>query len=176
MNKNLCVEIVFILLLFVFGLFNYFQNQESLVLKVFSPTMFAVDINSNRHLETDEIVCLSGVKFFGESLNDFDEEAAQKFGVTRKDALSLVYVAKDFADFSLSNKMVKFVPDEVQSNSNCVSGDVLVGNKSFRSALLGGGFAYSDNFPYNSEKFLARIQEIKKLHPMILNRKTKKYP
>ncbi len=175
MRRNIIVEFVFIVVLIIFSIFCHFQNFENIVLKVFSPNMFAVDFNGNRNIDTDEIVCVSGVKFFVQGLNDLDTESAKKFNVAHKDALSLFYLAKDFAEYSLLGKSVKFVADVEQRDFNCLSGDVFVDNKSFRESLLQGGYAYSEVHAFNLENFNRKIQQVKSLHPIIFNRKSKKY-
>ncbi len=175
MKQNFVVEFIFILVLILFSVYRYFYNVESVVMKVFSPTMAAVDLNGDRQIEGGEIVCVSGIKTFSDNLSDFNEELAAKLDVSYKDAISLAYMTKDYSNFLLSNKVVKFKADDVQENSDCLSGDILVNNKSYREKLLEEGYAYSDEFEYNSEKLNARIEEAKNLHPVIMNRNSKKY-
>lgn len=175
MKKNFLAEFVFIAILIVFGIYRYCQNVESVVLKVFSPTMAAVDLNGNRQIESNEIVCISGIETFSDNLTDFNEELASKLKVSEKDALAMAYLTKDYADFLLSNKVVKFVADEKPSGIDCVSGDILIDKISYRGKLLDDGYAYSDEFGYNSAKLEERLNAAKLMTPVILNKKSKKY-
>ncbi len=175
MRKEFSTQIVFIAVLLLFCVYRYFYNVESVVLKVFSPTLAAVDLNGDRHFETDEIVCVSGIETFSDNLSDYNEELAQKLSVGEKDALALAYMTKDYANFLLSNKVVKFKADEVPRGKDCLSGDIIVDNQSYRKKLLDEGYAYSNEFEYNSEKLNEHLAVAKNLTPLVLNNKSKKY-
>ncbi len=175
MKKDITTQIIFIAVLFLFCTYRTFTNVESVVLKVFSPTLTAVDLNGNRRFESDEIICVSGVETFSDNLADYNEELAVKLGVSEKDALAMAYMTKDFANSLLSNKVVRFKPDEVQRGKDCLSGDIFVDNQSYRKKLLDEGFAYSNEFEYNSEKFNEHLTIAKHLTPLVLNNKSKKY-
>lgn len=173
MKQNFFAEFIFIVVLILFSVYRYFYNVESVVMKVFSPTMAAVDLNGNRQIESGEIVCVSGIKTFNNNLAD--EELAKTLDVSYKDALSLAYITGDFSNSLLMNKSVKFKPDAEQHNPDCTGGDILINNKSYRETLLNEGYAYSDEFEYNSAKLKERIESVKELQPVIMNRKSKKY-
>lgn len=175
MKKNFLAESIFIAVLILFCLYRYFQNVESVVLKVFSPTTVAVDLNGNRQFESDEIVCVSGIETFSDNLSDYNEELAKKLGVSEKDALAMAYLTKDYADFLLSNKIVRFKADEQQHGNDCINGDIFVENASYRKMLLDEGYAYSNQYEYNSAKLNERIAAAKLMTPLILNNKSKKY-
>lgn len=175
MKKNFLAESIFIAVLILFCLYRYFQNVESVVLKVFSPTTVAVDLNGNRQFESDEIVCISGIETFSDNLFDYNEELAKKLGVSEKDALAMAYLTKDYADFLLSNKIVRFKADEQQHGNDCINGDIFVENASYRKMLLDEGYAYSNQYEYNSAKLNERIAAAKLMTPLILNNKSKKY-
>ena len=175
MKKNFLAESIFIAVLILFCLYRYFQNVESVVLKVFSPTMAAIDLNGDRQFESDEIICVSGIETFSDNLSDYNEEPAKKLGVSEKDSLAMAYLTKDYADFLLSNKVVKFAADEVQNAKDCISGDIFVENSSYRKMLLDEGYAYSNQYEYNSEKLRERLAAAKLMNPVILNNKSKKY-
>lgn len=175
MKKNFLAESIFIAVLILFCLYRYFQNVESVVLKVFSPTTVAVDLNGNRQFESDEIVCISGIETFSDNLSDYNEELAKKLGVSEKDALAMAYLTKDYADFLLSNKIVRFKADEQQHGNDCINGDIFVENASYRKMLLDEGYAYSNQYEYNSAKLNERIAAAKLMTPLILNNKSKKY-
>ena len=168
MKKNFLAESIFIAVLILFCLYRYFQNVESVVLKVFSPTMAAIDLNGDRQFESDEIICVSGIETFSDNLSDYNEELAKKLGVSEKDSLAMAYLTKDYADFLLSNKVV-------QNAKDYISGDIFVENSSYRKMLLDEGYAYSNQYEYNSEKLRERLAAAKLMNPVILNNKSKKY-
>lgn len=175
MKKKFLTETIFIAVLILFCVYRYFQNVESIVLKVFLPTIAAIDLDGDRQFSSDEIVCISGIETFSDNLSDYNEELAKKLGVGEKDALAMAYLTKDYADFLLSNKAVKFVPDKVQSGKDCVGGDIFVDNVSYRKTLLENGYAYSDQYEYDSAKLNERLAGAKLMKPVILNNKSKKY-
>ena len=141
---------------------------------MFSPTVFAVDLNGNRSIDSGEIVCISGIQTFEGSLSKNDKILAKHLNISEKDALSLAYLTKDFAQNFLFHSVVEFVPDVAQANVDCVSGDILVDKRSYRENILKQGLAYSEE-NFNKEQFNLRLAEAKKLQPVILNRKSKKY-
>ena len=175
MKKQILTQLFFIAILILFCLWRGFCSFESVVLKVFSPVSLAVDLNGDRQFEGGETVCISGIKTFSDNLADYNEELAQKLGVCEKDALALAYLTKDYAESVLSNKSVKFVEDSGSKNGDCHSGDVLIDNFSYRKKLLEEGFAYSEEYPYNSRKLQEHIASAKLITPVILNNKSKKY-
>lgn len=175
MNKNFLTQIIFFAVLLLFCLYRYFYNIESVVLKVFSPTLVAVDLNGDRNFDGDEIVCISGIRTFSDNLVDYDEELSKTLGVSEKDALALAYMTKDYSNFLLSNKVVKFLPDENVQGKDCLNGDLLIDGVSYRKRLLDEGFAYSTEYEYNKSKLGEQIEVAKHLTPLILNRKSKKY-
>ena len=175
MKKQFLTQLFFIAILILFCLWRGFCSFESVVLKVFSPVSLAVDLNGDRQFEGGETVCISGIQTFSDNLADYNEELAQKLGVCEKDALALAYLTKDYAESVLSNKSVKFVEDSGSKNGDCHSGDVLIDNFSYRKKLLDEGFAYSEEYPYNSRKLQEHIASAKLINPVILNNKSKKY-
>lgn len=175
MKKKLLTQLIFIAVLILFCLYRYFQNVESVVLKVFSPTLIALDLNGNRQFESDEIVCISGIETFSVNLSDYNEELAKMLKVSEKDALAMASLTKDYANYLLSNKIVEFAADEVQRGKDCLSGDIFVDNESYRKKLLNEGYAYSTEYGYNSNKLNERLAAAKLMTPVILNNKSKKY-
>ena len=176
MKKKFATEIFFIILLILFAIYRNFQNGENVVLKVFSPIMYAIDFNGNRQIDNNEIVCLSGVRTFNDSLITIEDELAEKFNVSKKNSIVFVHKSRDFVQSELQNKSVNFTPEEIQNNSNCIEGDVFLQNgASFRKKLLDNGYVYSEKFEYNAEKFKELLELSSKITPVIFNRKSKKY-
>lgn len=175
MKNNFWAEFIFIIVLILFSIYRFFYNVETVVLKVFSPTTAAVDLNGNRQIESGEIVCVSGIKTFTDNLSDYNDELVETLGISSKDAISLAYLTKDYANSLLANQVVKFQADEVQNNPDCLSGDIFIGNMSYKEKLLTEGYAYSDNPEFDNTKLKERIEKAKTLQPVIMNRKSKKY-
>ena len=174
MKYKFSVETIIFAILILFCAYRSFYNVESRILKVFSPTVFAVDLNGNRSIDSGEIVCISGVQTFEGGLSKNDKLLAKSLNVSDKDALGLAYLVKDFSQAFLSNSIVEFVKDESQNISDCISGDILVNKRSYRENLLKSGLAFSDNY-FNKEQFDLQLSKAKTLEPVIMNRKSKKY-
>lgn len=174
MKNKFQVEIIIFVILILFCAYRSFYHIESRILKEFSPTVFAVDLNANRSIDNGEIVCISGIQTFEGSLSKNDKVLAMHLNISEKDALSLAYLTKEFARDFLSHSVVQFVPDVKQSNVDCVSGDILVDKRSYRENILKRGLAFSEG-NFDNEQFNLRLAEAKKLQPVIFNRKSKKY-
>ena len=174
MKNKFQVEIIIFVILILFCVYRSFYHIESRILKMFSPTVFAVDLNGNRSIDSGEIVCISGIQTFEGSLSKNDKILAKHLNISEKDALSLAYLTKDFAQNFLFHSVVEFVPDVAQANVDCVSGDILVDKRSYRENILKQGLAYSEE-NFDKKQFNLRLAEAKKLQPVILNRKSKKY-
>ena len=173
MKYKFSVETIIFAILILFCAYRSFYNVESRILKVFSPTVFAVDLNGNRSIDSGEIVCISGVQIFEGGLSKNDKLLAKSLNVSDKDALGLAYLVKDFSQAFLSNSIVEFVKDESQNISDCISGDILVNKRSYRENLLKSGLAFSDNY-FNKEQFDLQLSKAKTLEPVIMNRKSNK--
>ena len=174
MRKSFKTEILFISLLFIFCIVRYFANSENYVLKIYSPTRIAVDLNHDRKVESDEIFCISGVETFGDDIYDFNEKLAKSLGIEYKNAISLAYLSSDFARRNLISKPVKIVLDGTKS-TNCTGADIIVNNRSYKNLLYESGFGFDENNGFNKEKFDENLNVAKKLHPVIFNRKSAKY-
>jgi len=174
MIKNFRLEIILFFVLILFSVYRYFSHVEVRMLKMFSPTMFALDFNGNRSIENDEIVCVSGIKTIGDNLLVQDYELVRKLGLSKKEVLSLGYLTKDFTESFFANSVVEFVPDEEQNKLDCVVGDIFVDKKSYKESLLKQGLAYSEDF-FEEKSFKYQRELAKKINPVIMNRKSKKY-
>lgn len=174
MKRNFGTEITFIIFLLIFCTIRYFANSENYVLKIYSPTRIAVDLNHDRKVESDEIFCISGIETFGDDIYDFNEKLAKDLSIEYKNAISLAYLSSDFARRSLISKPVKVVPDGTKS-TNCTGADIIVNNKSYKSILYDNGFGFDENSEYNKERFGENLKIAQKLHPVIFNRKSAKY-
>ena len=174
MKNKFQTEIIIFIILIAFCLYRGFYDVESRVLKIFSPTMFAVDLNGNRSIDNDEIVCVSGVKTFEAGMLNANNELCQKFNVSDKEGFALAYMAYDFAQNFLANERVIFKADVEQNNLNCISGDIFVNKRSYRENMLINGLGFGDEY-FNAEQFAKNLELAKLMHPVVMNRKSKKY-
>lgn len=174
MKNKFSIETIIFVILVLFCGYRSCYHIETRVLKTFSPTMFAVDLNGNRSIESDEIICIAGVQSFEGGLSKNDKLLAKKLGVTDKEALGLAYLAKDFSQEFFTTSVVDFVKSQEQKSSDCVSGDIFVDKRSYRESLLKSGLAYNDS-DFNKEQFDIQLAKARTLEPVIMNRKSKKY-
>lgn len=174
MKRSFRTEIFFIVILIIFCIFQYIVNSENIVIKVFSPVRIAVDTNHDGMIQSGEIFCISGIKTFSDEVTNYDKELAQKEKIFAKDAVSLAYMAKDFASKTLINKNVKIKPLD-KSTPNCQLADIWVDNRNYKNILYENGFGYDETLGFNREIFSQNLEKAKKLHPVIFNRKSTKY-
>lgn len=174
MKYKFQVETVIFFILILFCAYRSFYHVDCRILRVFSPTLFAVDLNGNRSIDGNEVVCISGVKVFEGGLSKNDKKLSEILNVTDKEALGLAYLAKDFMQDFFTNSVVEFVQDEEQKDLDCISGDIFVNKRSYKENLLNSGLAYSES-GFNKEQFAVQLAKAKKLEPIVMNRKSKKY-
>lgn len=174
MKRYFWIEIFFIIVLILFCIFQYIVKSENIVIKVFSPVRIAVDANHDGKVQSSEIFCISGIKTFGDEVTDYNKELAQKEKLSVKDAISLAYMAKDFAKRTLIGKNVRLKPLK-ENAKNCTYADIWTDNKNYKKILYDNGFGYDETLGFNKEAFSQNLEKAKKLHPVVFNRKSAKY-
>ena len=82
MQTNKIFAILSIILIFIiFFIFDIFQKSDKVVLKIFTPTKIGIDLNSNKILEDDEIICIPNTETFTANLSELDDSLYKKFGI-----------------------------------------------------------------------------------------------
>ena len=173
--KKKFLRIIYITILFAFFAgFEIYKNSGTRVIEVFSPTQFAVDLNSNGVYDEGEKICIQGVETFTSDLKVNQNELMNKFKLSQPDAINAGYMADEFAKDTLLGKRVKinFKPERT---TNCRYAEIFAGDLNYTEALLKSGNAIIDGKLTEPELFNNNLQEAKTLNLVILNRKSGKF-
>ena len=64
MRRKHITAVLLIFFCVVFSVFTYFYNNSKNILKVYSPVKIGIDLNKNRIVDADEIVCVDNIETF----------------------------------------------------------------------------------------------------------------
>lgn len=172
--KKVIAALFIIIFFIIFSGFNYYRNLEKHVLKVIEPGIIQVDLNNNNIFDEGETICASNIKSFTSNLASDKEDLAVKLGISAKDAISIGYLADEFADKTLYNKKVK-LKFHKKKNNNCRYADIIVNHENYADLLGNAGFGIRNNKPVNIDKFNKNLEKAKKFNLVILNHNSNKY-
>ena len=173
--KKKFLRIIYITILFAFFAgFEIYKNSGTRVIEVFSPTQFAVDLNSNGVYDEGEKICIQGVETFTSDLKVNQNELMNKFKLSQPDAINAGYMADEFAKDTLLGKRVK-INFKQERSTDCRYAEIFAGDLNYTEELLKSGNAIIDGKLTEPELFNNNLQEAKKLNLVILNRKSGKF-
>ena len=174
MNKKLLRIACIIIIFAVFACFEYYKNTGTRVIEVFSPTQFAVDLNSNGVYDEGETVCIPNIKTFTSDLKANQNDLMKEFNLSQADAINAGYMADEFAKELLLGRKVKlnFKPERT---TDCLYADIYTDEADYTEELLRSGHAVVDGKLTEPELFRKNLEEAQKLNLVILNRKSRKF-
>lgn len=173
--KNHLTAFVLILFCVIFSVFISWRNNSQNILKVYTPTKLGIDINKNRIVEPEEIICVDDIETFSlEPSDEFVEKYTKKFGITRKDIISLGFLAQEFAQKKVENTSAKIKYSD-KTNTECRYAKVFVNDFDYSKTLALSGFGIVSGEIGNPEKFKKNLESARKLHLVILNHHSGKY-
>lgn len=175
MQTNKIFAILSIIGIFtIFSIFDVFQKSDKVVLKIFTPTKIGVDLNSNKILEDDEIICIPSTETFTANLSELDDNLYKNFEISKSDAIKLGYITDNFAENTLLEKNVKLKFSKEQ-NQNCKFADITVDNISYKRQLLISGLGFQNGNITYLNNYKKQLDKAKRLKLVILNHKSNKY-
>lgn len=175
MQTNKIFAILSIIGIFImFSIFDVFQKSDKVVLKIFTPTKIGVDLNSNKILEDDEIICIPSTETFTANLSELDDNLYKNFEISKSDAIKLGYITDNFAENTLLEKNVKLKFSKKQ-NQNCKFADINVDNISYKKQLLISGLGFENGNITYLNNYKKQLDKAKRLKLVILNHKSNKY-
>lgn len=174
MNKKLLRIACIIIIFAVFACFEYYKNTGTRVIEVFSPTQFAVDLNSNGVYDEGETVCIPNIKTFTSDLKANQNDLMKEFNLSQADAINAGYMADEFAKELLLGRKVKlnFKPERT---TDCLYANIYTDEADYTEELLHSGHAVVDGKLTEPELFRKNLEEAQKLNLVILNRKSRKF-
>lgn len=165
---------VLIILLTCFGIFELYKNSGRKVIKVFTPSRFAVDINRNNTIDEGEIICIPDLTTFTSDIRADQTNLSNALHLTAEDALRAGYMADTFAKRTLENKNIK-LKFEKQHSPDCKFAHVFVDGKDYKEEIEKQGFAIFDKKALNQELFNKQLQNAKKLNLVLVNPSSGKF-
>lgn len=175
MQTNKIFAILSIIGIFIiFSIFDVFQKSDKVVLKIFTPTKIGVDLNSNKILEDDEIICIPNTETFTANLSELDDNLYKKIGISKSDAIKLGYITDNFAENTLLEKNVKLKYTK-ERNQDCIFADITVDNISYKKQLLISGLGFENGNITYLNNYKKQLDRAKRLKLVILNHKSNKY-
>ena len=158
----------------MFSIFDVFQKSDKVVLRIFTPTKIGVDLNRNKILEDDEIICIPNTETFTANLSELDDNLYKNFEISKSDAIKLGYITDNFAENTLLEKNVKLKFSKKQ-NQNCKFADINVDNISYKKQLLISGLGFENGNITYLNNYKKQLDKAKRLKLVILNHKSNKY-
>ena len=173
--KKIIATILLLGLLSGFSGFIICNNKTKEVLEVYSPNKLGIDLNKDKVIDRDEVVCVAGIETFSLTPDDkFVQKYSKLFNLTRSDIISLGYLAQDNATKTIENKNVS-VKFSGKQNSECKFAKIKINGLNYKIILENSGFGIKNNKIGNIIKFKKNLTSAKKLHLVILNHHSNKY-
>ena len=173
--KKKFLRIIYITILFAFFAgFEIYKNSGTRVIEVFSPTQFAVDLNSNGVYDEGETVCIQGIETFTSDLKVNQNDLMKKFNLSQADSINAGYMADEFAKEILLGKRVK-ISFKPERTTDCRYAEIFAGEINYTEELLNSGHAIIDGKLTEPELFREKLNYARKLNLVILNRKSGKF-
>lgn len=173
--KKIIATILLLGLLSGFSGFIICNNKTKEVLEVYSPNKLGIDLNKDKVIDRDEVVCVAGIETFSLTPDDkFVQKYSKLFNLTRSDIISLGYLAQDNAAKTIENKNVS-VKFSGKQNSECKFAKIKINGLNYKTILENSGFGIKNNKIGNIIKFKKNLTSAKKLHLVILNHHSNKY-
>ncbi len=164
-----------VILLSVFSTFIYEKGKSKEVLSVITPTKFAIDLNNDRTIDNNEIICLEGIESFSLSpSDDFVKKYSRKFNISPNDIISMGYMAQEFAQKELLNKRVTINFSD-KTTTECRYASISVNGTNFNAIEEHSGFGIKNEEIADKEKFNKNLDTARKLNLVALNHHSNKY-
>jgi len=173
--KNHFTAVLLILFCFAFSIFIYWHDNSKNILKIYTPTKIGIDINKNRVIEPDEIICVDNVETFSlEPSDEFVTKYTKKFGISREDIVSLGFLAQEFSQKRIENANAK-IQYTGKNSTACRYANIIINDFDYSKTLALSGFGIVNGEIGNSDKFKQNLKNARKLHLVILNHRSGKY-
>lgn len=158
-----------------FAIYTNYRNCYKNVLTVYSPTKLGIDLNKNKIIEADEIVCVDGIEAFSlEPTDEFINKYTKKYNLSKTDIIGLGYLAQEFTQKRIenSNAKVKFTG---KITTECKFANITFQDYDYKSILNHSGFGISNGEIGDLDKFKKNLINARKLHLVILNHHSGKF-
>ncbi len=161
--------ILIVLLLIAFVSCFYHTKATVHVLRVYSPSLVAIDLNKNGKVEVNEKFNVEDVVTFTSEVSDYQKTLAESVGIDEETALAIGYYAEKYAQSLIENKNVKY---KKLDNNNI---QITVNGKNYNNLMKNSPFALENSKPVNEKLFEKQVNLAKSSKLRIFNNKSNKY-
>ncbi len=167
MKKFSIILIISMLIIFT-SCILYTKNSVK-VIKVYSPSQIALDLNKNGKVEANEKFTVDGITTFTSKTSASQKNLAESMGVDEETALAIGYFAEKYAQSLLEDKNVKY---KKLDNKNVI---IKLNGKNYNKIIKNSPFAIKNKQPANKKGFEKQIKLAKTYQLKIYNNKSNKY-
>jgi len=165
---------VLILSLALFGVLEFHKNSGTQIIKVFSPSIIAVDRNRNNIIDEGEIICIPDVTTLTSDIKTDQTNFSKSLNLPPDDILRAGYMADTFARNTLENKKVKLIFSREHS-PECKFAKIIVDGKDYKEKIENEGYGISNGIPQNPKLFTKNLEEARKLNLVLANPSSGKF-
>lgn len=167
MKKFSIILIISMLIIFT-SCILYTKNSVK-VIKVYSPSQIALDLNKNGKVEANEKFTVDGITTFTSKTSAAQKNLAESMGIDEETALAIGYFAEKYAQSLLEDKNVKY---KKLDNKNVI---IKFNGKNYNKIIKNSPFAIKNKQPANQKGFEKQIKLAKTYQLRIYNNKSNKY-
>ena len=167
MKKFSIILILCMLISFVYCI-QYSKNSVK-VLKVYSPSQVALDLNKNGKIEANEKFIADGIETFSSKVSDSQKDSAEKLNIDEETALAIGYFAEKYAQNLIEDKNIRF---KKLDNNNI---EINFNGKNYKKTFQNSPFALKNGIPVNQKDFEKQIQLAKSYQLKIYNNRSNKF-
>ncbi len=172
--KNFKQILVLIILLTLFGVFELYKTSGRKVLKAYTPSILAVDINRNNKIDDGEIICIPDLVTFTSDIKTDQSNLSKALNISNDDALRIGYITDLYANKLLQNGRIKLIFKE-QHSPNCRYAKLIINGNDYTKEFEKEGLSISNNKPFNQELFNKHLKNAQKLNLVIANPSSGKF-
>ena len=169
MKKLISLSIIILLLILFVG-FNLYTKSSYKVLKVYSPSSVAVDLNNNGKIDGNETLTIKDVECFSSKVSDTQKELANAIGIDEETALAMGFFAETYAKNLLGEH--KHVQVKTFENGEV---EIHFDGKDYSKLINISAYALKKGKPVNEQAFKKQVEIVKKAQLKIYNNKSDKY-
>lgn len=169
MKKLISLSIIILLLILFVG-FNLYTKSSYKVLKVYSPSSVAVDLNNNGKIDGNETLTIKDVECFSSKVSDTQKELADTIGIDEETALAMGFFAETYAKNLLGEH--KHVQVKTFENGEV---EIHFDGKDYSKLINISAYALKKGKPVNEQAFKKQVEIVKKAQLKIYNNKSDKY-
>ena len=169
MKKLISLSIIILLLILFVG-FNLYTKSSYKVLKVYSPSSVAVDLNNNGKIDGNETLTIKDVECFSSKVSDTQKELANAIGIDEETALAMGFFAETYAKNLLGEH--KHVQVKTFENGEV---EIHFDGKDYSKIINISAYALKNGKPVNEQAFKKQVEIVKKAQLKIYNNKSDKY-